>query len=310
MMTQAVLTTLYQVFLPISIPVIAGWLLRKYQNLETKSLLTVTLYLLSPALIFNVLTKSYIASGDIMQTLTFCILNLLFLWIIANVWGRLLKMSSSDLAGLTLVSTFTNSVNYGLPLVLLAFGQAGMDYASVYVIIQMIIVNVVGVYFAARSHFSIIQAIKSIFRLPAIYAAIAAVLVQKFHFQVPAGIDKGISLIAASYSPLVLCILGAQMANVQNKGLARNHFKAFWSGLSIRLFISPLVAYFILGILNIKGTQFLVLLILASMPAAVNAVVLAEKFDASPKFVSTCILWTTLASLILLPIFIVAFGGG
>ena len=216
MTPQAVLTTLYQVFVPISLPVIAGWLLRKFQNLDTKPLLTLTLYFLSPALIFNVLTKSHITSGVIMQTLAFCILNLLFLWLVANGWGRLLKMSSPDLAGLTLVSTFTNSVNYGLPLYCLAFGQAGMNYASVYVIIQMIIVNVVGVYFAARSHFSITEAIKSVFKLPTIYAAIAAVLVQEIHIPVPTGIDKGISFIAASYSPLVLCILGAQMANVKN----------------------------------------------------------------------------------------------
>src|SRR6476646_8474228 len=101
MTPEAVLTTLYQVLVPISIPVIAGWLLRKYQNLDTKPLLTLTLYLLSPALIFNVLTKSHIVSGVIMQTLTFCLLNLLLLWMVANVWGRLLKMSSSDLAGLT-----------------------------------------------------------------------------------------------------------------------------------------------------------------------------------------------------------------
>jgi predicted permease len=135
-------------------------------------------------------------------------------------------------------------------------------------------------------------------------------LVQEFHIPVPTGIDKGISFISASYSPLVLCILGAQMANVKNEGLAGNYFKAFWSGFSIRLFISPLIAYFILSILNIKGTQFLVLFILASMPAAVNAVVLAEKLDASPKIVSKCILWTTLASLIFLPIFIVFSTGG
>ncbi|WP_310358234.1 AEC family transporter [Neobacillus drentensis] len=309
-MLWAVFNTLYQVFLPISFPVIAGWLLGKFQKLETRPLLTLTLYLLSPALIFNVITKSRIESADVMQTLAFCIINFFFLWLIANLWGRLLKMSSPDLAGLTLVSTFTNSVNYGLPLVLLAFGQAGMDYATVYVIIQMIIVNVVGVYLAARSHFSINQAIKSIVKLPAIYAAVAAILVQMMNFQVPAGIDKGISLIAASFSPIVLCILGAQMANVRNDGLARSHQKAFWSGISIRLFISPLIAFFILWMLNIKGTQLLVMLILASMPAAVNAVVLAEKFDASPKFVSKCILWTTLASLIILPFFIVASGVG
>jgi predicted permease len=307
-MIQTVLTILYQVSLPISIPVMSGWLLRKYQNLDIKPLSTLTLYLLSPALIFDALTKAQISSGDIFQTLTFSILNLVFLWIVANGWGRLLNLSSSDLAGLTLISTFSNSVNYGLPLVLLAFGQDGMNHASIYVIIQIIIVNTIGIFFAARSHFSIIDAIKSVFKLPAIYAAIAAALVRMMNIQVPAGIDKGISLISASYSPLVLCILGVQMANVQNADLARSYLKAFWSGLSIRLFISPVVAYLVLSILNIKGTLFSVLLILSSMPAAVNAVILAEKFDASPQLVSKCILWTTLASFIILPILIAATG--
>ncbi|MEH7252386.1 AEC family transporter [Neobacillus niacini] len=309
-MIQAVLTTLYQVFIPLSIPVIAGWLLKKYQKLDTKPFISLALYILSPALIFDVLTKSQVATDDTLLTLAFCIINLLFLWMAANVWGCLLKMSSADLAGLTLISSFTNSVNYGFPLVLLALGQSGMDYASVYVIIQMIIVNIMGVYFAARSHFSIKQAIKSVFRLPAIYAAIAAFLVQMFDFQVPTGIDKGISLLSGAYSPLVLCILGAQMASVQKVGLARSQLKAFWSGLSMRLLIAPLIAYLILGFLDIKGTQFLVIFILASMPVAVNAVVLAEKFDASPKIVSKCILWTTLASFIVLPILITISGRG
>jgi predicted permease len=41
------------------------------------------------------------------------------------------------------------------------------------------------------------------------------------------------------------------------------------------------------------------------MPVAVNAVVLAEKFSASPKMVSKAIFWTTLASFVILPFLIV-----
>ncbi len=303
-MSQAVLNTFYQVFLPISLPVLCGWLLRRYQNLDTKPLLTLTLYVLNPAVLFHALAKAELASGMIWEILAFSLLNLLLLWLAANVLGRLLQLSAPNLAGLTMVTTFTNSVNYGLPLVLLAFGQAGMDYASVYVVYSMILMNTAGVYFAARSHFSMKDAVKSVFKLPAIYAAIAAGIVQWIDFQMPTGLDKGISMMAASFSPLVLCILGAQMANVGHDDLDTNHRKAFWSGLIFRLFLSPLLAWLVLRVLGIEGTQFMVLLILASMPVAVNAVVLAEKFDASPKIVSKCILWTTLASFIVLPVII------
>jgi len=288
--------------------VIGGWLLKKYQNMDTRHLLTAALYVFSPALIFHALTNAEISSGNVLQILGFCICNLLLLWMAANVWGRLFHMSASDTAGLTLVSTFTNSVNYGLPLVLLALGQAGMDHASVYVVIQMIIVNTIGVYFAARSHFSIKDAVKSVFKLPSIYAMLAAAFVQLLHIPIPSGLEKGISMLSDSYAPLVLCILGAQMANVQHMELTASHRKAFWSGFGIRMLLSPVIAFLVLKLLHVEGTMFSVLLILASMPVAVNAVILAEKFDASPQFVSKCILWTTLASFIILPILMAAAG--
>jgi len=95
------------------------------------------------------------------------------------------------------------------------------------------------------------------------------------------------------------------MASVNNAELDRSTQKAFWAGLGIRLLLSPIIAWFVLYILHVEGVLFSVLLILASMPVAVNAVVLSDKFNASPKLVSKCILWTTLASFIVLPILIV-----
>jgi malate permease and related proteins len=304
-MIQTVLSTLFQVIVPLSIPVIAGVLLVRFKNLETKPLLTIVLYFLTPGMIFNTLTTAQVSMNDVYKTLSFCILNLALMWITAHILGKIFKMNSSETAGLTLISTLTNSVNYGLPLVLLAFGQLGLDKASVYVVIQMIFVNTLGVYFAARSRFSAKDAVKSVFSLPAIYAAILAILLRVFGLHLPAGIEKGISMVSSSYSPIVLSILGAQMASVKSSRLEFGAHRAFWSGMTVRLLLSPLIAWFCLSLLDIRGTLNSVLLILASMPVAVNSVILAEKFDASAKIVSKCILWTTLASFVTLPIFIV-----
>ncbi len=83
---------------------------------------------------------------------------------------------------------------------------------------------------------------------------------------------------------------------------------AFWTGLTVRLLLAPLIALLVLLLLNITGTLFSVLLILASMPVAVNSVVLAERFGSSPSLVSRCIVWTTLASFLVLPVLIAAVG--
>lgn len=304
-MFQTVFSTLYQIIIPLSIPVICGAILKIFKDLDTKPLITIYLYVLSPAIILNTLTTAEISINEIYQTVTFSLLNIILLWAVAKSFGKIIKLPSSENAALTLVSTLTNSVNYGLPLVLLAFGEAGLEKASVYVVAQMIIVNTIGVYFTARSQFSITNAMKAIFSLPAIYAVLIAISLRLFDLQFPHSVKQGVSMVASAYSPIVLAILGAQMASVKINGLKREGQLAFLTGLFIRLIVSPFIALFCLYILNINGTLFLVLFILACMPVAVNAGILAERFSASSSIVSNCIVWTTLASFIILPILIV-----
>lgn len=307
-MIQTVLSTLFEVIVPLSIPVIAGVLLVRFKGFETKHLLTVALYFLFPCVVFDLLYKAEILFEDLYKTVLFSLLNLILLWAAAAIAGKMLRLPSQKAAGLTLVSTLTNSVNYGLPLVLLAFGQAGMEKASVYIVTQMVVVNTAGVFFAARSSFSIKNAIKSIFSFPTIYAALLALILRAFALNLPLQITTGIDMVAKSYSPLVLIILGAQMAGVKKSRLDRESQKAFWAGMVIRMLLSPLIAYLVLYVLGVSGVLFSVLFILASMPVAVNAVIFAEKFDAAASIVSKCILWTTLGSFIFLPVLIELVG--
>lgn len=308
-MIQTVLSTLVEVIVPLSIPVIAGALLGRFKQLDTKPLLVLYLYFLSPAIILDTLATAEISFNDVYKTLSFSLLNLILLWGLAQVLSRMLKLAPAEAAGLTLISTFTNSVNYGLPLVLLAFGQLGLDKASVYVIAQMVIVNTIGVYFAARSQFSVRSAVRSVFALPAIYAAILALTLRALGLHMPGELATGVSMVAGAYSPVVLAILGAQMVKVRAGQTERTVQLAFWTGLTVRLLLAPLIAALVLLMLNITGTLFSVLLILASMPVAVNSVVLAERFGSSPSLVSRCIVWTTLASFLVLPVLIALVGG-
>jgi predicted permease len=304
LLLQSVLTTLVRVIVPLAIPVLAGALLVRFRGLETKNLVTLILYFLLPFMVFDTLTTAEISAGDMYKTIAFCLINLILMWGAAVLAGRLLKLPAAKTAGLTLISTMTNCVNYGLPLVLLAFGQAGLDKASVFVVTQLILGNTVGVFFAARSNFSVKNALKSVFTLPSVYAVVLAVIVRAFPINVPAVLETGINMVAKSYSPVVLAILGAQMVLVKNTKLEPGSQAAFWAGMSLRIIISPIVASLVLFALGIRGMLFSVVFILSSMPVAVNSVLLAEKFDAAASVVSKCILWTTLSSFVLLPVLI------
>jgi predicted permease len=303
-MLASILSTLVNVNVPLAVPVLGGVFLALRMKMDSKPLLLVTLYVLIPALVFRTLTTAQISREDVVQTVLFSVLNMGALWGIAKLLSRMLRLSYKETAGMTLVATITNCVNYGLPLVLLAFGQAGMDKASVFVLIQIIFVNTGGVYLAARSHFSGLAALKAVFRLPAIYATVLALVFRATGLSLPTSLDTGISMVAAAYSPMALLVLGTQMAAVGADKVDLSSRRAFLTGLAIRMAIAPVVSWLVLLALGVDGLLRSVLIVEASMPVAVNAVILAEKFDAAPKVLSRCILWTTAASFAVIPILI------
>jgi malate permease and related proteins len=304
-MLAEIFATLFDVIVPLSIPVIAGALLSRFGRLEIKPLLNFTLYYITPFLIFDTLMEARLSREDVYLTLAYSLLTLILLAVVANILGKLLKLPANDIAGLTLISSFTNSVNYGIPLTLLAFGQLGLEKASVYIVMQMILMHTLGIFFAARSHFTIKNATKSVFALPAIYAVFLALVLRTFDLSLPGGLSTGVSMIAEAYPPIVLAVLGAQMANVKTERITRNARITFWSGMGMRLLIAPLIALVCLNLLKIEGIMFSTLFVLSCMPVAINAGILAEKFDASPKVLTKTILWTTLLSFFVLPILIV-----
>jgi malate permease and related proteins len=304
-MLTEIFATLFDVILPLSIPVIAGVLLCRFEKIEIKPLLNFALYYLTPFLIFDTLIEANLSREDVYLTLAYSVLNLLLLAFAANILGNSLKLPANDIAGLTLISSFTNSVNYGIPLTLLVFGQLGLEKASVYIVMQMVLMHTLGIFFAARSHFTIVSAVKSVFALPAIYAVFLSLVLRTFDLTLPGGLSTGVSMIAEAYPPIVLAVLGAQMANVKTESVTRNTRITFWSGMGMRLLIAPLIALLCLKLLKIEGIMFSTLLVLSCMPVAINAGILAEKFDASPKVLTKTILWTTLLSFFVLPILIV-----
>lgn len=72
-MIQQVLSTLVEVIVPLAIPVTAGALLARYKNLDTKPLLTLYLYFLTPAIILDTLANAEISFGDVYQTIAFAL---------------------------------------------------------------------------------------------------------------------------------------------------------------------------------------------------------------------------------------------
>lgn len=155
--------------------------------------------------------------------------------------------------------------------------------------------NIFGVYYAARGKASMIFAVKAIFKMPATYATVVALGLNVFSIPFPLPFFSTIDLVAEAAIPVVMLILGMQLAMIEWKAF---DWEKISVGVCIRMVLSPLLAYGITLFLPIDELLRNVLVVAAAMPSAATIVMYAVRFDAKPKLVSTITLVTTLVSLV------------
>src|SRR4030088_1489338 len=85
-----------------------------------------------------------------------------------------LRLNRAELSAFLLVVMFSNGGNYGLPVVLFAFGNEALSHASIYFVTSSLLTYTVGVFVAGAGRRSVSRAIVAITRLQALYGAGAA----------------------------------------------------------------------------------------------------------------------------------------
>ncbi len=286
---EALLGTVLPVFLLAGL----GYLARTVLKVDPKDPAKLAVYIMTPGLIMNSILTSQLMANEVGKIVGFSLLMVLIMILLTLGLGRLLGWSPASSNAAVLSTAFMNSANYGLPVILLAFGQAGFDRAAIFVVTQSILVYSVAVFIAARGRMDWRTSIVSVFRLPLIWAAAFALAVRLLGITLPGFVIKPIGLLANGAVILVILLLGMQVASIKLRGSV---VKVGVTTL-LRLVISPVIALGVVWLMRPDPLTAKVLVLESAMPAAVNTTLLAVQFDAEPDQVSGATLVTTLASL-------------
>ena len=304
------LSAFSEVLLPVIVVVAVGYLLRRSFPLDARSLNRVSLYGLTPCLVFVTLLRTDVAGAEATRLM----LQMALVMVATTICGFLaaipFRLTGSKRSGFLLTTTFMNSGNYGLSVSRFAFGDIGFQYAVIGYLVQAILSQTLAVYLASSGTTGHRTALGKVFRLPLIYAVLIAlglrlvgVRLDESNGSLAIGLFRGLRLLADAALPILLVILGTQLAHrqpVTAVGLLAT--AAF-----LRLVLSIPLAYGIGSLLGLSGLPLYVGTIQAAMPTAVNMIVLAAEFDAWPEFVSNGVVLTTIGSLISLTVLIAAF---
>ena len=150
----ALLSILAADILPIFAIAAIGFLLERRVSGSAKTLSAITFNVLSPCLVFYQLVTSRLSGAEVGRIALFCFLLTAVMGIAARLVAIPLGLDRRTLSSFLLVVMFSNTGNYALPLILFAFGQEALSYASVYFATSAIIVYTVGVFIAASSRSS------------------------------------------------------------------------------------------------------------------------------------------------------------
>ncbi|MDA3130232.1 AEC family transporter [Aliibacillus thermotolerans] len=296
---------LIDVLIPIVLIFLVGFWLEKKQVLDVRSVSAVALYVLTPTLVFRTFYTTEI-NADLINIVLFCVLFLIAFLILNKLLARMFQWNRKKESGMTLATTFMNSGNYGAPLILFAFGEVAFAYAIIFMVVQSLLMSTAGVYLANRSNLTAADALRVVLKMPVFHALLIGVIFQWLNISIKDTYFDAIHLLADAAIPVVMIVLGMQLANISLHSL---EWKTISIGTVMRLGFSPIIAYAITLLLQPNPTLSTVMIVSASMPTAATIAMISVEFDASPDIVSSITLVTTIMSVPSLWLLLTILGG-
>jgi malate permease and related proteins len=204
--------------------------------------------------------------------------------------GRYIGLEGKGLRTFMLVSTFPNTAFLGYPYSYSLFGGEGLSYAIIYDQIGMFPLFLTLGFFIAGGKDSLIQ----IFSFPPFIALVAALAINLCGYA-PTGLTgKIIGWVGWTTLPLTIFIIGLKI-----RFSSSFDSRSIWAALSLRMLVTPLILFILLGIAGMKGTPYDVTILESAMPPALTTGILAMQYRLHEELAVSCISIGTVLSLVI-----------
>lgn len=289
------------VIVPVLIILGAGYLFGRFVKVDYSPISKFSMIVLSPALIFSFLVRSNLSATSIMKVV---LVIVIFTIIIAVITVFIMKITGNKgILNPALLSTvFPNTGNFGLPILMFAYGDEAFSIGVIIVVLNFILMYSLGVYFASLEGDSWVKGVKNILRLPTTYATLLAIIVLVFQISIPDFIYDPIKLMGDAMVPVVLLILGIQLSRTKVQNESTHSKGKFISSIAlitgIRLIGGPVITIGILAFGSFDPLTAKVLILQNAMPTAVLMTMIAEEYKAKPGLVANATFINTLVSVI------------
>lgn len=272
--------------------ILLGFLAKKMlkEELQEKSLVILSIYFLQPMLSFWGLSTKKIDISLLQAPLFYALISLACI-IMSFFLAKIFFQDAKERSIVTISSAIGNTGNLGIPIGIALFGEDSIVYTSLINVANIFIVYTVGVYFYSRGSFEIKDSLKNIFKLPLIWFALLALLLNFNGIKLHPAIFNALQMGAYAAMVLQLLIFGMYLYSVQLRSINK---KLLLHVSSIKFIFIPLIALFFLNNMLIDDYVLYIILLELLVPLAVTNVNLSSLYDCKPIDVTTLVFLTSL----------------
>lgn len=178
------------------------------------------------------------------------------------------------------------------------FGEMGLLYASIFVVPMRTFMWSLGLtYFTDAPDKKTLA--KKVLTHPCIVAVMIGFVIMGFQVKLPGFLDQTIKTVANANTYLAMLLVGTILASVDIKTMVEKDV-LYYS--FVRLGLMPFLVFVACRLAGIDSLVTGVSVVLTGMPAASSTAAVASKYHKDEIFATKCVVFTTLLSMITVPI--------
>jgi len=221
----------------------------------------------------------------------------------------LLRGTTSRAAVEALAAIFSNTVMIGVPLVSLAYGEAGLvllfTLISLHALILLTLATVVLELLAAREaaqradgnapHVwaTVGLAVRNAIIHPVPLPIIAGLLFAQTGFTVPAVVDRPLQLLGAAFGPVALVLVGVTLA----QSAIGRHYKGALAISGVKMLLHPLLMAGVGLLFGLRGLPLSVMVLAAALPIGANVFLFSQRYQVAQGLITASVAASTLFGL-------------
>ncbi|WP_086479829.1 AEC family transporter [Oceanospirillum sanctuarii] len=284
-LVEKLLLTVFPLFLVVAIGAFYGrW---KPTDISTANRMNMDVFV--PALVFSVLADK---SFDMVAYQDLALASALVVLGSGVVLLPLVKLLGWNLKTFIPPMMFNNTGNMGIPLIVLAFGEAALPAAVMVFIVEMLLHFSIGLYILDHR-----TKLTAMLKMPVVQATILGFIFSFMGWSLPEAVAIPMDMLGQISIPLMLFTLGVRLLSVD-----LSDWKMGITGAILCPLSGLLMAWLATFIWTFDPQQLAILIVFSALPPAVLNYMIAEQFNQEPARVASIVLLGNFASVITLPL--------